>query len=109
MKFGINLYLWADEMHDGLMPVLERLKQIGFDGVEVPIFDLDQAKWAVWGQRLDADEGPEGAQGKRDRDEIGWRHVNAMELGGKVVPQFVRAQDQESEDAFEKLRRDGYM
>jgi D-psicose/D-tagatose/L-ribulose 3-epimerase len=53
MKFGVNLYLWADEMHDGLMSVLERLKQIGFDGVEVPIFDLDQAKWAVWGQRLD--------------------------------------------------------
>ena len=39
MKFGINLYLWADDMHDGLMPVLERLKQIGFDGVEVPIFE----------------------------------------------------------------------
>lgn len=37
MKFGINLYLWADDMHDGLMPILERLKQIGFDGVEVPI------------------------------------------------------------------------
>ena len=26
MKYGINLYLWADDMHDGLMPVLERLK-----------------------------------------------------------------------------------
>lgn len=54
MKFGINLYLWADDMHDGLMPILERLKQIGFDGVEVPIFDLDQAKWARWGERLDS-------------------------------------------------------
>lgn len=53
MKFGINLYLWADDMHDSLMPVLERLKDIGFDGVEVPIFDLDQAKWARWGRRLD--------------------------------------------------------
>src|SRR5260370_10637396 len=53
MKFGINLYLWADDMHDGLVPVLERLKQIGYDGVEVPIFDLDQAKWALWARRLD--------------------------------------------------------
>src|ERR1700730_17934238 len=53
MKFGINLYLWADDMHDGLLPVLERLKQIGYDGVEVPIFDLDQAKWAMWARRLD--------------------------------------------------------
>jgi D-psicose/D-tagatose/L-ribulose 3-epimerase len=53
MKLGINLYLWADDMHDGLMPVLEKLKQIGYDGVEVPIFDLDQAKWKAWAKRLD--------------------------------------------------------
>jgi D-psicose/D-tagatose/L-ribulose 3-epimerase len=53
MKFGINLYLWADDMHDELLPVLARLKQIGYDGVEVPIFDLDQAKWALWARRLD--------------------------------------------------------
>jgi D-psicose/D-tagatose/L-ribulose 3-epimerase len=53
MKFGINLYLWADDMHDRLLPVLERLKRIGYDGVEVPIFDLDQAQWALWARRLD--------------------------------------------------------
>jgi D-psicose/D-tagatose/L-ribulose 3-epimerase len=53
MKYGINLYLWADDMHDGLMPVLEELKEIGYDGVEVPIFDLDQAKWKLWAKRLD--------------------------------------------------------
>ncbi|HEX7263542.1 MAG TPA: sugar phosphate isomerase/epimerase family protein [Candidatus Dormibacteraeota bacterium] len=53
MKYGINLYLWADDMHDGLMPVLEKLKKIGYDGVEVPIFDLDLAKWKLWSKRLD--------------------------------------------------------
>jgi D-psicose/D-tagatose/L-ribulose 3-epimerase len=53
VKLGINLYLWADEMHDGLMPVLESLKAIGYDGVEVPIFDLDVDAWSRWGQRLD--------------------------------------------------------
>ncbi len=53
MKLGINLYLWAEDMHDRLMPVLERLKKIGYDGVEVPIFDLDERKWAVWAKRLD--------------------------------------------------------
>jgi D-psicose/D-tagatose/L-ribulose 3-epimerase len=53
MKYGINLYLWADEMRDDLMPVLESLKRIGYDGVEVPIFDLDTAKWASWARRLD--------------------------------------------------------
>lgn len=53
MKLGINLFLWADDMHDGLMPVLESLKRIGYDGVEVPIFDLDEAQWRRWGRRLD--------------------------------------------------------
>ena len=53
MKYGINLYLWADDMHEGLMPVLEKLKKIGYDGVEVPIFDLDQNKWKTWAKRLD--------------------------------------------------------
>ncbi len=37
MKLGINLYLWADHMHDGLSPVLETLKEIGYDGVEVRV------------------------------------------------------------------------
>ncbi len=53
MKYGINLYLWADDMHDGLLPVLESLKSMGYDGVEVPIFDLDQSKWKQWARRLD--------------------------------------------------------
>ena len=53
MKYGINLYLWADDMHDSLMPVLQSLKTMGYDGVEVPIFDLDIAKWKGWAHRLD--------------------------------------------------------
>lgn len=53
MKYGINLYLWADDMHDGLVPALESLKRMGYDGVEVPVFDLDQAKWTRWAKRLD--------------------------------------------------------
>src|SRR5260370_2345526 len=35
------------------MPVLERLKRMGYDGVEVPIFDLDLTKWKLWAKRLD--------------------------------------------------------
>ena len=53
MKYGINLYLWADDMHEGLVPVLESLKRMGYDGVEVPIFDLDTEKWKRWAKRLD--------------------------------------------------------
>jgi D-psicose/D-tagatose/L-ribulose 3-epimerase len=53
MKYGLNLMLWADDMHVGLMPALELVKRIGYDGVEVPVFDLDEAKWALWSRRLD--------------------------------------------------------
>lgn len=53
MKLGINLYLWTDHMHEGLLPVLENLKGIGYDGVEVPMYDLDPAGWSQWARRLD--------------------------------------------------------
>ena len=54
MKFGMNLLLWTDHLHDGLMPVLEQLKAMGYDGVEVPIFGGgDPAAFRDWGRRLD--------------------------------------------------------
>ncbi len=53
MKFGMNLLLWTGDMHEGMLPVLESLKSMGYDGVEVPMFDADEAKYAKWGERLD--------------------------------------------------------
>jgi D-psicose/D-tagatose/L-ribulose 3-epimerase len=53
VKYGINLYLWAEDMHEDLLPVLESLKRMGYEGVEVPIFDLDPAKWKRWHALLD--------------------------------------------------------
>ena len=53
MKFGMNMLLWSGDLADELLPVFERLKKIGYDGVELPIFDPDSAKFAKWGKRLD--------------------------------------------------------
>ena len=53
MKFGMNLLLWTGDLHEGLLPVLEMLKKMGYDGVELPIFDLNVEKYAQWGKRLD--------------------------------------------------------
>jgi D-psicose/D-tagatose/L-ribulose 3-epimerase len=53
VKYGLNLMLWADDMDDSLLPTLELVKRLGYDGVEVPVFDLDRAKWATWARRLD--------------------------------------------------------
>lgn len=52
MKFGMNLLLWTGELNDDLLPVLEMLKAQGYDGVEVPLFNLD-LDYAAWGKRFD--------------------------------------------------------
>jgi D-psicose/D-tagatose/L-ribulose 3-epimerase len=53
MKYGMNLLLWTGDLHEGMLPVLEMLKNMGYDGVELPIFDFDVDKYAKWGKRLD--------------------------------------------------------
>jgi len=53
MQFGMNLLLWTDHLHDGMLPVLEQLKKIGYDGVEVPIFNPDEKLHREWGKHLD--------------------------------------------------------
>ncbi|MFM2096160.1 MAG: hypothetical protein RIS70_3284 [Planctomycetota bacterium] len=53
MKFGMNLLLWTGELHDGMMPVLEMIKRLGFDGVELPIFNTN-LDYATWGKKLDS-------------------------------------------------------
>ncbi len=52
MKFGMNLLLWTGELNDGMMPVLESLKGMGYDGVELPLFNVG-LDYAAWGKRLD--------------------------------------------------------
>ncbi len=53
MKFGMNLLLWTAEISDEHLPVLEKLKEMGYDGVEVPIFSDDPKKFARLGKQLD--------------------------------------------------------
>ena len=53
MRFGLNLLLWCDTLEDAILPVLEEIKGIGYDAVEIPIFEYDVAKYAHWGKRLD--------------------------------------------------------
>lgn len=53
MKFGMNLLLWTGDVQDSHLPVLESLKKMGYDGVEVPLFNLDVAKCAALGKKLD--------------------------------------------------------
>ena len=48
----MNLLLWNGEINDDLLPVLESLKAMGYDGVEIPLFNYD-LDYEAWGKKLD--------------------------------------------------------
>ena len=48
----MNLLLWTGEVTEDHLPILESLKAMGYDGVEIPIFNLE-SDYTLWGNRLD--------------------------------------------------------
>jgi D-psicose/D-tagatose/L-ribulose 3-epimerase len=49
----MNLLLWTDTLNDAVLPVLDEIKQVGYDAVEIPIFEPDVKKYRAWGKHLD--------------------------------------------------------
>jgi D-psicose/D-tagatose/L-ribulose 3-epimerase len=56
MQIAMNLLLWTSHVTEAHFPVLEKLKKSGYDGVEVPIFEGDEAHYRMLGKAL-ADAG----------------------------------------------------
>lgn len=53
MKIGFNLLLWSTHFVESEFPILDKLKAVGYDGVEVPIFDTsDVAHFEKIGRAL---------------------------------------------------------
>ena len=53
MRYGINLLLWTDALADEYLPLLDDVKDIGYDAVELPVFVKDVDTYAAWGGHLD--------------------------------------------------------
>ncbi len=54
MKIGMNLLLWTGHVTEDYAPTLRAIKETGFDGVEIPIFDpSDVGHYARLGTILD--------------------------------------------------------
>ena len=53
MKIGMNLLLWATHVTEEHYPHLEKIKETGFDGVEIPIFEGDEAHYRKLRRKLD--------------------------------------------------------
>jgi D-psicose/D-tagatose/L-ribulose 3-epimerase len=53
MKTGMNLLLWTTHVTTEHFPILKQLKETGFDGVEVPLFEGDAAHFKSIRKELD--------------------------------------------------------
>lgn len=52
MKYGMNMLLWTTDVNESHYPILDTLKRQGYDGVELPVFELDANKFKATGQKL---------------------------------------------------------
>ena len=65
-KTGMNLLLWTTHVTEQHDAILDQIKEMGFDAVEVPIFDTaDLAPFERLGKRH---QGPRPGRDGRDRD-----------------------------------------
>ncbi|MBY0524249.1 MAG: sugar phosphate isomerase/epimerase [Gemmataceae bacterium] len=53
MRYGFNLLLWTTHVTEEHYPILEKLKKTGYDGVEIPIFEGDEAHYKSLKKELD--------------------------------------------------------
>lgn len=54
MKFGVNTLIWTGAFNRSHLPLLPRLKQGGFDGIEIVVFDLTDFPVAETRRQLEA-------------------------------------------------------
>ncbi|REJ71973.1 MAG: sugar phosphate isomerase/epimerase [Planctomycetota bacterium] len=52
MKYGMNLLLWTTAGDESIFPLCEQVKGWGYDGVELPIFDLNVDNFSKIGGKL---------------------------------------------------------
>jgi D-psicose/D-tagatose/L-ribulose 3-epimerase len=53
MRYGMNLLLWTTDLEESEFHLLEKIKDIGYDGVEIPIFNLDVDRFKAIGAKCD--------------------------------------------------------
>jgi len=54
MKIGFSLLLWTANVQSEHWPIPEDIKRVGYDGVEIPVFEGAPAQYAELGRRLES-------------------------------------------------------
>jgi D-psicose/D-tagatose/L-ribulose 3-epimerase len=52
MKYGLNLLLWTTDVNESVNPLLAQIKGWGYDGVELPVFDMTLSRYEAVGRAL---------------------------------------------------------
>src|ERR1043166_2869142 len=101
MKTGMNLLLWTTHVTAEHFPVLGKLKQAGYDGAEIPVFEGDPAPYRPARRELD-NQGlrsptvsvvneqanpisPDAAVREAGFERLRWAIDMTAELGGEVL------------------------
>lgn len=100
-KIGFNLLLWTASVSDKMNPVASRLKEIGYDGIEVAMGELKTQPYVDYGKYLKSidlevsavlavgkDEDPiNESKAVRDKavEKLKWAVDRANDLGAKVI------------------------
>ena len=53
MKYGMNLLLWTGHVTETHFPLFGKLRKVGYDGVEIPVFEGDEKHYAAIKKELD--------------------------------------------------------
>jgi len=101
MKIGMNLLLWTTDINEDLYPIIESLKETGYDGVEIPIGDEDENQYKALGKfcqememectcvtSIFADGNPASADAairSKAVDQMKWRIDMAKHLNASVI------------------------
>ena len=101
MKTGMNLLLWTTHVTAEHFPILAKLKETGFDGVEVPLFEGDAAHFKNIRKELDrlglgcttvtvatpeaSPISPDAAVRKQAVERLKWAIEMTATLGGEVM------------------------
>jgi D-psicose/D-tagatose/L-ribulose 3-epimerase len=52
-KFGLNLLLWTANVDESTWPLFDQVKSWGYDGVELPVFEVDERSLRAADRKLD--------------------------------------------------------
>ncbi|MFK7983345.1 MAG: sugar phosphate isomerase/epimerase family protein [Saprospiraceae bacterium] len=101
MKLGMNMLLWTTFVNEDYFPHIEKIKKVGYDGIEVPIDDGDAKDYRKVGDFLKSlgmtctavssvfeEENPASPDAKirqKGVDALKWRIDMAAEMGAEVI------------------------